>query len=847
MSLGEIVVAYRALLPLLLLLVGAVCAAPTARTPPELPLSGGELYPRTLPAVVWVHATDQGKGTGWLLDRSRRLLVTNYHVVGENKFVEVFFPVVEHARIVSERGYYLEHRERLRKSGEVVRGKVLRRQPDTDLALIELESVPDSARELRLAAGAQPGDCVFSIGNRYDCDSLWTCTTGRVRQVRIWRDGYFNSGKQLAKGAHVLLTQSPINEGDSGGPLVNEHGEVVGVAAAVQWEANGGGVFIDVSEVRALVRGLVTEENTPVLDDASPGRRHYSRGLHSLALVHAPSGEKRSGWLLDREHRLLLTTAEAVGKSEKVDVTFPAFQNGAVVAEFSYYRNQEALLKSKGLRVQGCVLAKDPRRNLALVELESVPENVQEARLAKSPPSPGESAHLLGNAARLDLLWLYSAASVRQLGQANLGQTTDGPDPAVIVIQAPLTENDGGGLLLDERGDAAGIVSGKVGPQQQVGFCLAAAEIAAFLVEQETRWQPRTAAELCERGVIFVKARLYERALRDFTAALELDPKCATAYSERGRVRYLQGNLALALADCDRALALDDKLVTAYCHRAAVRTANGASEAAVADCDAALRLRPECAAAFAERGNARRVLGDLDRALADCDEALWHDRKLAVALLYKAQVHAAKNEPEKAVAACTQALQLEPLLCKALLVRGEAHWARSDVAASLADFNEALALTPDAAAYHGRGRALAARGEFDRALADFNAALQLDARYAPAHVERGSEWLRRGDLDKGFADYAEAMRLRSSGIEDILAYVERRAAELSKADRDEAVAELCQRTLAFVAPLFVERVELKKIIDDSLAAAKNETDIRKRAVLLRETLLRVRGRLVGTS
>jgi tetratricopeptide (TPR) repeat protein len=828
------------LLLLPLLFVAAIPAALPVHDASET-LNSGAVYQRTLPAVVWLHTADHGKGTGWLVDRARRLLVTNYHLVGEDKTVEVFFPFSQNSAVIGERGYYLEHREELRNSGHVVRGKVLRRNPDTDLALIEVESVPEEARALKLATiAAQPGDHVYSLGNRYDCDPLWVFTAGAVRQTHVWHDGYFNSGKQLAKGAHVLLTQSPINEGDSGGPLLNERGEVIGVSAAVRWEANGGGVFIDVREVRALLE----EASPPLVDEPSPGRVLYRRGLQSLALVQSPGGEKRSGWLLDRTHRLLLTTAEAVGKHEKVDVTFPAYQGGAVVAEFSYYRDQQALLKKKGLRVQGCVLAKDARRNLVLLELDAVPDGVREVKLAKSPPVPGEAAHLVGNAARLDLLWLYSAASVRQLGHANLGQTSDDPDPAVIVIQAPLTENDGGGLLLDERGDVAGMVSGKVGAQQ-VAFCLAAVEIEAFVAEQETRWQPRTAAALCERGAIFLKARLYERAQRDFTDAITLDGKCAAAYSERGRVRFLQGDLDAALADCDQALAMDDKLVTAYCHRAAVLSAKGEVAKAVADCDAALRLNPECAAAFAERGNARRLLRDLDKALADCDEAIWLDRKLAVALLYKAQVHTARNESEKAVAASTQALQLDPHLREALLIRGEAHWARSDVAASLADFNEALAIKEDAAAHHGRGRALAARGEHDEALAQFNAALKLDSRCAPAHVERGKEWLRRGEIDKGFADFADTVGREPKRIDDILTFVERRAAELARDERDDAAADLAQRILALAAPLVAERDTVKKLIDDGLAAAKNEPNVRKRAALLRETILRVRGALAA--
>src|SRR5260370_35769283 len=67
------------------------------------------------------------------------------------------------------------------------------------------------------------------------------------------REGYFSGGQHLAKGAKLLLTDVPINEGDSGGPLVNDRGEVVGVCSAVAWEAHGGALVIDVSELRAFL------------------------------------------------------------------------------------------------------------------------------------------------------------------------------------------------------------------------------------------------------------------------------------------------------------------------------------------------------------------------------------------------------------------------------------------------------------------------------------------------------------------------------------------------------------------------------------------------------------------
>ncbi len=71
-------------------------------------LSGAEVYRRTLRGVAWVLAPDAGKGTAWVFDRPHRLLVTCAHVVGDNKTVDVVFPVRAAGAIVADRGYYYE-------------------------------------------------------------------------------------------------------------------------------------------------------------------------------------------------------------------------------------------------------------------------------------------------------------------------------------------------------------------------------------------------------------------------------------------------------------------------------------------------------------------------------------------------------------------------------------------------------------------------------------------------------------------------------------------------------------------------------------------------------------------
>jgi tetratricopeptide (TPR) repeat protein/S1-C subfamily serine protease len=826
----------RGLIPLGLLLGAAFAGGPRLRPPPEL-RSGADVYRRVLSATAWVQAAGSGKGSGWVVDRRRRWLVTCCHVIGENDTVEVVFPVRRKGAVIAERQYYITHFPDLQKRGYAVRGRVLRRVHQTDLALVELETLPAGVGELRLAdSSAGPGERVHLVGNRYDMDSLWAYGSGAVRQVRTLRDGYFTAGRQLAKGARVLMAQVPINEGDSGGPLVNGQGEVVGVAAAVAWDQQGAGLFIDVRAVRTLVGIAPPEEETG-------GHAAYRRGMRSLALVQYPGGARAAGVLLDRRRRLLLTTLEAVGREETVEVIFPVWQGGRVIAEAGFYRRERDLLRKKGMLGTGVVLATDARRNLALVEAARVPAASAEAALSAKQPVPGDTLHVLSNPARLDVLWVYAAASVRQADHANLGQTGEGPNPAVLVVQASLVEGEGGGPLLDERGRLVGLVSGKVGPQQQVAYALPLAELKAFIETVRPRAAPASAAEFVRRGLLFIQAHQYERAIQDFSAALRRDPRHAPAWSERGRAHGLLGALDRALADCDRAVRLDPRLASAYAHRAAVRCDRGEAGRALKDCAEALRLAPRLAIAYVARARARLLQGDAERALADAGEAIWLDRNLSGAYLVRGRAQARKGAHDRAIADFTQTLALDRRLAEALRRRGDAHWARSDVAAALADYWQALALRPrDARALYGRGRALAARGE-PGALTDLESALRLDPKLAGAYLERGGVQVRRGKVGKGVADWARAVQLEPKLADPVLGEAERRAADLLEADNAAGCAELCRRTLAALQPLFKDRPGVQKTITAGLARTARETDEKKRARALRGLLAAVRGQL----
>jgi tetratricopeptide (TPR) repeat protein len=714
----------------LLLLCAALLAGPAADEPPTAP----NVYRHALRSVAWVITSAGDKGTGWLLDRERRLLVTNFHVVGEANVVEALFPATREGRIVAERAYYTENLHLLKESGRAVAGRVVQRDAERDLALIRLDAVPDGVAELQLAAGsASPGDTVHAVGNRRDAEALWVYNVGVVRQVCRTRDGYFWQGKRLAKGALLVVAQSPINEGDSGGPLLNDRGELVGVAAAVRWQAQLASVCIDVGEVKAFVAKAQPDTlpaaappARPVPPDVFPGAEIYRRLVRGSVWVKTSLASNRaSGWLFDKDRRLLLTTAQVIGNTETVDLIFPVFRDGKLVAEYSFYRDNPALLKETGHVVRGSVLARDTARNVALIEAESLPDGVAELPLASDSAVPGERVHALGNPNSIEALWVYTAGAVRQVCHASL---TDGkqPEPRVVLAQLPLGGGDSGGPIVNDSGKLMALASGKEGPQQLLSYCLDVGEIRAFVAETRPRWAPQTAATYRQRAAHYLRTRQYDRALADYAEALRLEPRDASLFSDRAAVYSRKGETERALADCEQALRLDPRLAVAYCRRAAVRVSRGHLEQALADCAEALRFDEKCAEAYSERGKVRRLQGELDAALADCDKAVLLDPNLAAAYFERALVHVARGADERAVADYTRAIEFDPQDAVAYRLRGDAYRRQHEPKAALADYTQALERNPmDGLALWGRGLLFASQGDDDKALADYARAVSL--------------------------------------------------------------------------------------------------------------------------
>ena len=222
-------------------------ASPPASAPAEHPATGAEIYQTLLKSTAFI-VVSGGRGSGWIVDRKRKLVITNHHVVEQSRTAKVYFPVREsngEEQVVGERERYVNE-------FTPFMGTVFLNDSRRDLAVIKLDRLPEECEAIPLADdNPQPGEPVYSVGNPGASDAVFVFATGSVRQT-YRKQMTYESNQEV--DAEVIESQSPINPGDSGGPVVDGEGKLVGVVAATSPKGELFTYFISVREVKALMR-----------------------------------------------------------------------------------------------------------------------------------------------------------------------------------------------------------------------------------------------------------------------------------------------------------------------------------------------------------------------------------------------------------------------------------------------------------------------------------------------------------------------------------------------------------------------------------------------------------------
>ena len=519
-----------------------------------------------------------------------------------------------------------------------------------------------------------------------------------------------------------------------------------------------------------------TKADQPVVSEKSESTAIYRKLLEATVWVRPTATEGRAaGWVVDIGPGLLLTTHSGVGSSDLVDVLIPRFEKFNLVAELSAYGDRIGL-RQQDLLVRGVVLHRDPKRDLALIEVDwPLAAHMGKLSLAKVEPKPAEKVHVISHPSGVELLWLYSSGTVRQAANLELVTSSMGEAMKVrsLLLQIPHQGSSSGGPVANGAGQIVGMLAAKEGAQQQLGYAIGAAELRSFIDEARPLFAPETAAEFHRRGALFCSRGFKKQGIHclsqelrkttDDQQKLRLVEEISDLLLRAGDVKWAQHVFEMII---DPTTTLENRA-----RRALFDAYAGKADRVREQCAELLKKDRKCARAYLARGS---LSSDQD-ALTDLDEAIFLAPNLALAYRQRAAVHDALGNDDKAIADYSRAIEMDPYEPETIRKRASVYLKKNEPKRAVADYERLIELVPEnAQSYRGLARAWLAQGDEAKALPGLIGALRWEPgllkliledvlnhgeellRRWPDNPGKKAEWLEKalGSLEPLFADEA---------------------------------------------------------------------------------------------
>jgi serine protease Do len=278
----------------------------------------------------------RGVGSGFVMNRDGYIL-TNNHVVEDADQIKVKLA-----------------------NGKEYDGKIIGRDPKTDLALIKIKASSDlQPLNLGNSDDLKVGSWVVAVGSPFGLEQ--TVTAGIVSA----------KGRVIGSGPYdnFIQTDASINPGNSGGPLINMKGEVVGINTAIIASGQGIGFAIPIN---------MAKEIAPQLQE----KGHVTRGWLGVSIQEVTPALAKSFDLKEKKGALVAQVVSG-SPAEKAGI-----ERGDVIVEF----DGKEVTDSKDLPpivastpVGKAVTVKLLRNGKALDRQVKVGEMEEKVEVAKSP------------------------------------------------------------------------------------------------------------------------------------------------------------------------------------------------------------------------------------------------------------------------------------------------------------------------------------------------------------------------------------------------------------------------------------------------------------------------------
>jgi len=218
----------------------------------------------------------------------------------------------------------------------------------------------------------------------------------------------------------------------------------------------------------------------------------------------------------------------------------------------------------------------------------------------------------------------------------------------------------------DQRDDQCSNYGDRHSPREQLEAC------NALLADGTSA--DRLADLLGRRGIAYHDLGEFNRALRDYSRAIDLDPEDSYSLYNRAVIREHLGDLPGAVEEYNASLRLRPDNEDAYFNRGLIFLNVGAFDMAVSDFTRAYELDPEDRTSLANRGIAYAWKNDRVRAEADLAAVEAADPLHPVVLRGPAILALQQGNRQEAAALLTAALQRDPTDSWALGMRASTYW-----------------------------------------------------------------------------------------------------------------------------------------------------------------------------
>ena len=318
----------------------------------------------------------------------------------------------------------------------------------------------------------------------------------------------------------------------------------------------------------------------------------------------------------------------------------------------------------------------------------------------------------------------------------------------------------------------------------------------------------RAAQQFYENGLV-------EDAIREYTLAIQLEPRTAEIYIQRASCYLQKGDTLLAIDDyklsavfsnqsdvdylkaaelayhlnkwddalalADQSLAVRSKAYEPWILKAKVFLIKDQLSQADNATQLALKAK-ENATTLYYRGLVLKTMGDMAGAETHFEKALIKDRNLVQAYIHLAEIQLQNGKYQYAVDNCKYALTIEPDNLQAMVLGCQGYHALHQPQKAITEISKAILISSSKEYFLMRADLLNDYGRYTEAINDYSVVLAQSPELPAIYKSRAEAYEKLGNSLLAARDYQKVIQLlkNSEATNDLRTYAEKRVYELNK-------------------------------------------------------------------